>query len=191
MLLVIWGIITSPFTTIPTGYIDFPCYSEYDSLNECIHSKPNLYGFSENNTFESFISVAYANFFGMGCAYNSTNESTFLLDHVGSIIILDKAIIIDGHLLHQNNTYSRSQYLSWNFWTVSHLDLTYYGMVPHCGDNQKIKRHVIAGDSRSKGSFIKGLIILGILILIFIQIEWKIRKSPEIKRKNKTIKQKS
>ena len=159
-------------TIFPPGFMDFPCFIDYDIPASCIQADTETYALdiNENARIHVFLNTFDVRFAGGGCNYkNSTTDTLAMTTKVMGLNFERKGdiLVVNGRVLAKGDKFQYTNFWNPNPWTIYHLEFENKGLVSVCGSNAE-QGVFIMWSYGSRFSPIKAGIVLAISIGLVI-----------------------
>ena len=165
------------------GFIDFPCFVEYNAGGDCLDTGSSLYGeqgVEANTRIEAFMTTYIAGWSGGGCDYqDSQSDSLALRNSVGTLELSRQGdtLLVDGKAFEKGEAYRRSHWLDWHPWIIAKTQFTNAGVLADCQAEPAIERLVVIGSYGTQTSLLKGGLISLALAAALVYVQIRIRKA--------------
>lgn len=158
------------WTAMPKGFVDFPCFVNYDEARQCVAS--DMYGsmVTGEDRLQIFLSTYFLGWSGGGCDYQHTADNTMKLDTPAGQFFLERrndALLVNGQELAVGDTFRHVNFLNLNPWVEYSIQFTNYGVVNFC-ESDLPPQLVVVGYYESRMSPLKGVPLLLILLSAMI-----------------------
>ncbi len=159
-------------TVMFKGFVDFPCFVEYDEVNHCVAAGNWSTTIKEEKRIQVFLTTSQVGFSGGGChAESSDNDLLKIQTGIAGLKFerTGNVLLVNGKELKPGENYVFTKFWNLNPWTVYTLEFTNLGVVPICKSTATPQLYVI-GSYGNRISFIKLVmtlcICLGVAYLI-------------------------
>jgi hypothetical protein len=165
------------------GFIDFPCFVNYDEVNSCVAASDGYPGVDEEKRIQVFLDVSRLGFSGAGCkAEGSFTDVLELATPATSLKFerVDNFLYVNGKELKTGKQFVFTNYWGINPWTIERIEFTNYGIVPVCGGSKPPQIYVI-GSYGNQISILKALLLLILCLLIVYLISRHIKRNESVR----------
>ena len=160
------------WTVMFKGFVDFPCFVEYDKTNQCIANGSYLPEPTIQERIQVFLNVYYLGMGGAGCDYMYTVSDTMQVETPAGNFSFEREndrLLVNGEELAAGETYRHVSYLDPNPWVEYSIEFTNHGIVNYC-ESDIPARMVVTGSYRNRVSALKVVPITLILLAAVITL---------------------